>query len=194
MPVYPASLLIQGGGGNASAFFFPPVCSLPSMKSIAVGLLASSFALYFAGCQSPRASRIQEKSALYGTLDATTQKRLAEGIVDVGDSADAVYIALGRPSSIQTRETTDGTVETWTYRNYVVGTEMAAVLSNNNPGSRYQGNIESPANPRHGPSISGTGRYGPDLSLSNVAGAATATLQIDLHQGKVTALRLPDSR
>lgn len=164
------------------------------MIAIALALVASLLGILLAGCQSPRSARIQEKSALYSTFDAYTQKRIADGIVAIGDSADAVYMALGKPSSIHARETSAGRLETWSYRNFVLSSEMAAVLSNENPGSRYQGIIESPGNPRHGPSTAGTGRYGPELSLANVAAAATATLQIDLIQGVVSSFRLPDSK
>ncbi|MBP7141126.1 MAG: hypothetical protein KBA71_04420 [Opitutaceae bacterium] len=164
------------------------------MKAFTLALVATLLGLGITGCQSPRTTRIQEKSALYSKFDAPTQKRIAEGIVAIGDSDDVVYIALGKPTSIQTHNTPAGQIETWTYKNFVLSSEMAVQLSNNNPGSRYQGIIESPGNPRHGPSTAGTGRYGPELSLANVAGAATATLQIDLQNGAVSALRLPDSK
>ena len=108
------------------------------MNATALALVASLLGILLAGCQSPRSARIQEKSALYSTFDANTQKRIADGIVAIGDSADAVYMALGKPSSIQVREASAGRLETWSYRNFVLSSEMAAVLSNENPGSRYQ--------------------------------------------------------
>jgi hypothetical protein len=62
--------------------------------------LALLGACALAGCHSV-SSRIEEKAALFGTLSPAVQADLRAGIAKAGDTADMVYIALGRPSAIQ---------------------------------------------------------------------------------------------
>ncbi len=70
-----------------------------------------------AGC-STVSSRIQEKSALFASLDPATQERLQRGAVKVGDSQDMVYIAFGNPDFVR-EKTMEGSQETiWVYTTY----------------------------------------------------------------------------
>jgi outer membrane protein assembly factor BamE (lipoprotein component of BamABCDE complex) len=79
------------------------------------------------GC-STVTSRIEEKSALFNTLDAQTQERLKRSAVKVGDTQDMVYIAFGRPDRIKETATAKGQSLTWiynTYRSEYEGTHFA---------------------------------------------------------------------
>lgn len=74
-------------------------------------------ALLFAGC-STIDSRIREKSAAFGALDAPTQDKIRLGRVEVGFTTDLVYIALGTPDERTTKTSSSGTDETWIYNSY----------------------------------------------------------------------------
>ena len=91
------------------------------MKFIRSTLLASTTAalaaLFLAGCDTFQ-SRAREKSATYESLDPGTQQRLQRGKIDLGDTQDMVYIALGHPDEKRMVTTPDGTQETWIYRTY----------------------------------------------------------------------------
>ncbi|MEO5961264.1 MAG: hypothetical protein ABIR80_19315, partial [Opitutaceae bacterium] len=69
------------------------------------------------GCDTFQ-SRAREKSATYESLPAGTQERLQRGAINVGDTPDMVYIALGHPDEKRQTTTPDGTRETWIYRTY----------------------------------------------------------------------------
>lgn len=146
-------------------------------------------ALALAGCQSGFQSRQQEKSAAFSAASPSTQERLQQGIINVSDSADLVYIALGKPSSQSSRETPQGKVDTWVYRNFVFGPGMAMKVSNNNPGVRYQNRIDSPNMNREGPSLSSTKQAGPRASLDSMAEAAVGNLYVDFIDNAVVGLR-----
>ena len=72
-----------------------------------------------AGCHSPTttAMRMQEKNSVIQSLPEEQQKKIAGGVVEVGYTADMVYVALGRPSRVSV--TTDGRVGIWTYDHYL---------------------------------------------------------------------------
>jgi hypothetical protein len=76
----------------------------------------------FAGCSSI-ASRIQEKSAVFAALDPQTQARIRKGDVELGDTPDMVYMALGRPSVHSEKTSAAGRELIWiyasTYQEYV---------------------------------------------------------------------------
>lgn len=63
-------------------------------------------------------SRARERSATFEALDPATQERLQRGKIDIGDTPDMVYIALGQPDQRRTVTTADGQQDTWIYRTY----------------------------------------------------------------------------
>ncbi|MBK9991004.1 MAG: hypothetical protein IPP19_09785 [Verrucomicrobia bacterium] len=69
------------------------------------------------GCSTVN-SRIEEKSALFNSLDSQTQERIKRSSVKVGDTQDMVYIAFGRPDGIKETTTTKGHSLTWIYNSY----------------------------------------------------------------------------
>lgn len=63
-------------------------------------------------------SRAREKSATFESLTPDTQERLQRGSINVGDTQDMVYIALGTADEKRQVSTADGTSQTWIYRSY----------------------------------------------------------------------------
>lgn len=79
--------------------------------SAALGLLV------FTGCSSVN-SRSEEKSYVFDSLSPDTQQRLSEGKIDIGDTTDMVYIALGDPHEKREKRTANGTETLWVYSSY----------------------------------------------------------------------------
>jgi len=84
-----------------------------SLLSTALGA-----ALLLAGCDTFK-SRAEEKSEVYDSLSPKTQKRLERGKINVGDTPDMVYIALGDPTEKRERSTAGNEQTTWIYKTYV---------------------------------------------------------------------------
>ena len=70
-----------------------------------------------AGCNTFH-SRARQMSEVYDTLPASEQKRLQRGSINVGDTPEMVYIALGNPDERRDVSTADGTRTTWIYKTY----------------------------------------------------------------------------
>jgi outer membrane protein assembly factor BamE (lipoprotein component of BamABCDE complex) len=66
------------------------------------------------GCSSFK-SRAKEKASVYGGLDVATQARLEARDIQVGDTEDMVYIALGRPDERREQVSVGGKTATWVY-------------------------------------------------------------------------------
>lgn len=159
----------------------PRLASLLSLSASALALVA--------GCQSPRATRIQEHAALFASLDPVTQKIVQDGLFDRGFTSELIYISLGKPSRRSTAETENGTVETWVYRNFVYANVRAVRLGVNNPGTIPSGPILSSSAPG-GPSLMST-KSGPvQPGLSDGGDAPVGTLYLDFLNGRVVASRI----
>ncbi|GJQ57066.1 MAG: hypothetical protein HKUEN07_36350 [Rhodocyclaceae bacterium] len=78
-------------------------------------LLLLAFAL--AGC-STFEKRAEQKADVYSRLDAATQGKLKQGLVEIGYSPDMVYIALGSPDQRNETVTAQGRKEIWIYNSY----------------------------------------------------------------------------
>lgn len=155
-------------------------------------LLAFS-ALAFTGCESGLSARIQEKSAAYATFSDDLKARINQGSVDLGDSADAAYIALGKPSSVSTHATEKGEVQTWTYKRFVIGQELATKVIHHQPGQRFTGTPAAGPAGRMGSGGSGTStsptRGNPQVMV-DAGEVETVTLHVDIQNDKVVALRV----
>jgi hypothetical protein len=79
-------------------------------------LLATSLG-FLAGCQSVD-DRIKEKPEVFAQLDTATQDKVKQGIIDLGFSEDAVYLALGKPDQRRESLTAAGKSTTWIYNTY----------------------------------------------------------------------------
>ena len=69
------------------------------------------------GCASPEA-RINRHQELFASFPPDVQARVREGIVRLGDTADMVYLAAGRPRHAQERTDATGTTQIWRYTAY----------------------------------------------------------------------------
>lgn len=85
------------------------------MKAIFLVTLLAALAL--SGCNTVK-SRIEEKSALFNSLDPQTQARIRQGLVDIGYTEDMVYIAMGNPDERKEISTAQGHQSVWTYKTY----------------------------------------------------------------------------
>jgi hypothetical protein len=86
-----------------------------------ISLLTAAAALValatLSGCNS-FASRARERSETYQSLAPQDQERLQRGLINVGDTQDMVYIALGNPDERRDVVTADGSQTVWIYRSY----------------------------------------------------------------------------
>ena len=83
---------------------------------------AAALAFVLAGCMTDaerRAERISQNQVLYMQLDQATQSRVAQGLIAIGDTPSAVWLALGEPSKKTIDSTAAGTVEIWQYFNSI---------------------------------------------------------------------------
>lgn len=94
-------------------------------KFIRISFLAAAV-MAAAGCSTVH-SRIEEKSAVYNSLDPNTQAKISHGDVDLGFTTDMVYMALGNPDVRRQAVSTTGQTETWIYRSYYDAEDPAFV-------------------------------------------------------------------
>ncbi len=73
--------------------------------------------LLLAGCNTFE-RRAKEKSAVFSALDPATQARLEARQIEVGDTQDMVYIALGAPDEKRDLVKPEGRTTTWVYSAY----------------------------------------------------------------------------
>lgn len=62
--------------------------------------------------------RAKEKDSVFRALDSATQTRLEARQIEVGDTQDMVYIALGVPDEKREQVTETGRTSTWIYSAY----------------------------------------------------------------------------
>ena len=71
------------------------------------------------GCASMgMKKRISEKSEVFNALTPQEQKVLQAGFIEKDFNKDMVYIALGKPSEIKSKDSPLGAVTTWVYKRY----------------------------------------------------------------------------
>jgi len=63
-------------------------------------------------------SRAREKLGLFSALEASTQARLKAQNIQIGDTVDMVYLALGKPNEKLEKITAAGFAGTWIYSAY----------------------------------------------------------------------------
>jgi len=108
-------------------------------RSLRPMLVLAFAALTGGGCTTtPRAERAAERAATFARLPAAQQADISRGLVDQGYSPEMVYIALGRPDSIEA--SADGSECQWTYRNFylsaqVDGRPLYSTRSRHQPGA-----------------------------------------------------------
>lgn len=151
---------------------------------VGLSLVAITF---LTGCEDIE-SRIKEKMDAFSQLSPEAQARIRNQNIALGDSADMVYIALGKPNATEKATGASGPTEILVYKN-VPSSSPAVALANNQPGARYQPSRESNQAPRNETSMASTKGGGPMQGLE-ISDAATHTLYIGVVNGKVAALGL----
>ena len=76
------------------------------------------FLLCFIGCGTPSTidARRTEKQSAYGTLAPEEKELVDQGQIKMGMSADAVYIAWGKPAEVlESEDPQSGHITTWQY-------------------------------------------------------------------------------
>ena len=107
--------------------------SLRTTVALALAALAGG------GCTTtPQAERAAERAASFARLPSAQQADISRDLVDQGYSLEMVYIALGRPDSIEA--SADGNECQWTYRNFylsaqVGGRPLYSTRSRHQPGA-----------------------------------------------------------
>ena len=160
------------------------------MKESVLSFTALVSMLVFAGCESSGVSaRIQEKSAVYNSLQPWQQRDIQNGVVSVGSTTDVVYLAIGKPSKIVT--SADGAETTWTYNNYYPPSAQshAQATLNMTGGANNPTRVENSNSPR-GQAKSDTSTRGSTQSSLDVAEIPSDTLYVIFRDGVVYQTKL----
>jgi hypothetical protein len=79
-------------------------------------MLAATFG-FLTGCQTVE-DRIKEKPEVFASVDAATQDKIKQGIIELGYTEDMVYLALGKADQKRESVTAAGKSTTWVYNTY----------------------------------------------------------------------------
>jgi hypothetical protein len=76
--------------------------------------------LLAAGCATDGGvtAREKEKADVYATLQPWQKRFIEKGVVASGFTPDMVYMAMGKPSKVETKDFPEGHAELWTYDRY----------------------------------------------------------------------------
>ena len=97
------------------------------MKRLLPAALALAATLFVTGCNTVD-SRIAKRQAAFDQLAPEAQQRIRDGKIALGDSPDAVFIALGNPDEVRTRQNAEGSSEVWIYnRSHLVSDGFGTV-------------------------------------------------------------------
>jgi hypothetical protein len=80
-------------------------------------LLLAFATLVLAGCDTFE-HRAGQKAAAYASLTPAQREKLKQGVIELGDTPDMVYIALGAPDEKEEKTTADGRETDWIYNVY----------------------------------------------------------------------------
>jgi hypothetical protein len=80
-------------------------------------LAAAVLGLVLSGC-STFESRAKQRSATFESLAPAEREKLRQGVIELGNSPDMVYIALGDPDAKREKATAEGRETIWTYNTY----------------------------------------------------------------------------
>jgi hypothetical protein len=90
--------------------------SLMNSRLLKIAFAAGAL-LLAGGCQTVD-DRIRQNPHVFAGLDAATQDKIRQGIIDLGFTPDMVYLALGAPDQRRESLTPDGNRLTWIYNTY----------------------------------------------------------------------------
>ena len=91
--------------------------NLPMKHRLARTFLLAASRGFLAGCQTVD-DRIKEKPEVFAKLDAVTQDKIKQGIIELGYTEDMVYLALGKPDQMRESVSAEGKATTWIYNTY----------------------------------------------------------------------------
>ena len=139
------------------------------------------------GCDpaSGIATRIAEKSAVFTQLTPEQKAKIEQGVVEIGFTADMVYMAMGRPQKITEKQLPAGQVAMWTYRNFLPTTSMSLLTVNHPSRHGYSPGQTSANAPRN----SGAGN-GPEPSIDGMPDLPLETLHVFLLNDRVCELKV----
>jgi hypothetical protein len=80
-------------------------------------LLVAAAVLAVSGCNTFE-RRSQEKSSTFASLSPDAKEKLKHGVIEIGNTPDMVYIALGEPDERHEKTTANGHETTWVYNSY----------------------------------------------------------------------------
>lgn len=80
-------------------------------------LLVSLFAILVSGCDTFD-RRAQEKASTFERLSPEERAKLKRGEIEIGNSPEMVYIALGKPDQKRETATAKGHEMVWSYNTY----------------------------------------------------------------------------
>jgi hypothetical protein len=78
---------------------------------------AALIATLLAGCDTFE-HRSQEKAPTFASLTPEQRDKLRHGVIEIGDTPDMVYIALGHPDEKRETSTAGGRETVWVYNSY----------------------------------------------------------------------------
>ena len=90
---------------------------MKSPFSLSLLVAATLLSLLVSGCNTFN-SRARQMSAVYDQLPASEQQRLQRGSINIGDTPEMVYIALGNADERRDVLNADGTQTLWIYKSY----------------------------------------------------------------------------
>ncbi len=136
-------------------------------------IVVSAFVL-LTGCQlTPVAQtkkRIQEKSEAYSRLTLTQQADVMGGAIQRGNTADMVYLALGKPKKIVT--SADGVKAMWVYEEFYATNSYIASQVNSPSGAGGESNGNGYVTGLVG---ANGGRGGPSRSTQEIGSQGTGS-------------------
>ena len=155
---------------------------------------ACLLALFVTGCETDDiATRVREKSAIYAALPPAQKKKIDQGIIALGFTADMVYMAMGHPSKVEPVKGSGGRTELWTYRNYYPVVDAAHMRYSDyrtespyQPSQFYAGTNTPVGTNRSRSAAAYTG--GPQGSTPEPADLPIFTLRVLMQDGKVKRL------
>lgn len=158
----------------------PSSCRFFSFSS---ALLA---AFVLSGCEMGTiASRTKEKAAAFDAATPAQKQTMQDGWIDAGFTDDMVYIALGKPDTVQHT----GDVDIWIYRNFNSAPESASLGKAKTTLSSMSGKEGMTAGQptSRGGGVEGSAR--PDVGSADPA-QEIPNLYVYFYKGKTTTVKV----
>src|SRR5512142_1733773 len=80
-------------------------------------ILTLFLSVMLAGCDTFE-HRSKQKADTFAALSPAEREKLRRGVIELGNTPDMVYIALGRPDEQHEKTTPQGKEVTWIYNSY----------------------------------------------------------------------------